>query len=269
MLTAGFHAASWRNMSRLPFFRLALLVLAGCTLLSMPVYAQEIHTGADLLRAMHARYVGNWYETLTFAQNSTTHAPYGTSKTDIWYEAALLPGKLRIDFVKPSDGNGLVFSDGNLYSYKAGQLAATRPFVHLLLVLGFDVYRQDPKITIEQVAAQGFDFSKVHEESWQGKTVYVVGADAGDQKTKQFWIEKERLLFVRLLGPDDKDKTKISDKRFTDYRKLSIGYVAAGVEFYLDNKLIFDETYFDIVANPKLDPAVFDPKQYATQHWEK
>jgi hypothetical protein len=44
--------------------------------------------------------------------------------------------------------------------------------------------------------------------------VYVVGADAGDLKTKQFWIDQKRV-------------------------------------------------------NPKLDPAIFDPRQFAKRHWEK
>jgi hypothetical protein len=32
---------------------------------------------------------------------------------------------------------------------------------------------------------------------------------------------------------------------------------------------VFSEDYTDIQANVKLDPAVFDPQQFATTHWEK
>ena len=231
--------------------------------------AQEIRNGGDLLRAMHERYKADWYDTLSFAQNSTTHNPDGTSKTVIWYEAAVLPGKLRIDFGKVSEGNGVVFNDGTVTSFKDGKEVSSKPFVHLLLVLGFDVYKQDPQTTIALVKKEEIDLAKVHEETWEGKPVYVVGADKGDLKSKQFWVEKDRLLFVRLLMPDDKDRTKTRDERFADYQKLSAGWIAARVEFYTDGKLVFDETYFDMVANPKLNLAAFDPKNFNTEHWEK
>lgn len=39
--------------------------------------AQEINTGEALLRAMHDRYQHDWYETLTFTQQSITHHPDG------------------------------------------------------------------------------------------------------------------------------------------------------------------------------------------------
>jgi hypothetical protein len=74
---------------------------------------------------------------------------------------------------------------------------------------------------------------------------------------------------VRLIEPDEREKGKTDDTRFTDYRQLPAGYVAAGVEFNIDGKNVFSEEYSDIQTNPKLDPALFDPKQFATLHWEK
>jgi hypothetical protein len=141
-------------------------------------------------------------------------------------------------------------------------VTASRPFVHILLVLGFDVYRQKAETTIDQVKKQTFDVSKMHEDTWEGQPVYVVGADQGDLKSKQFWVEKERLLFVRLIQPNEREPARINDTRFTDYRQLSVGFVAARVEFYLDGKNVFSEIYSNIKVNAKLDPALFDPKQF-------
>ncbi len=231
--------------------------------------AQEIRNGEALLSAMHDRYQGNWYETLTFTQKSITHKPHGTTSSEIWHEALMLPGKLRIDIGPASDNNGIIFADGTITQFRAGKVVATQPFVHMLLVLGFDVYRQPVETTIDQVKAQGFDLSKLREDTWQGEPVYVVGAEKGDLKSKQFWIEKKRLLFVRIIQPDRHDSTKIADTRFVDYRKTSPGWVAAGVEMYVEGKEVFSEEYSDIQVNPKLDPAIFDPKQFTTQHWEK
>jgi hypothetical protein len=218
---------------------------------------------------MHDRYATAWYKTLTFEQKSTTYNPDGTSKAETWYEAALLPGKLRIDIGPPSDGNGYLLVDGNVTIFKDGQVKANRQQTNMLLVLGFDVYAQSPETTLAILKQEGFDAAKFHEDTWEGKPVYVFGAEKGDLKSKQFWVEKERLLFVRLLEPGSKDPNQMQDIRFGDYRRLGAGWIAALVEVHSDGKKVFSEEYANIKKDVKLDAAVFDPKQFTTVHWEK
>lgn len=121
--------------------RLVFLILFCLTL----AHAEEIRTGEDVLRVMHDRYAKTWYETLTFTQKSTTYNADGTSKAETWYEALAAPGKLRIDIGTPSDNNGYLMVDGTLTIFKGGKEAGTRPLMNMLLVLGFDVYRQPPR----------------------------------------------------------------------------------------------------------------------------
>jgi hypothetical protein len=229
----------------------------------------RIADGKDLIRAMHDRYRHDWYQTLTFEQTSVTHHPDGTSRSEIWHEAALLPGRLRIDMGEPSQGNGALIADGTLTRFQAGKVTTSRPFVHMLLVLGFDVYRQPARRTIDEISGQGFDLTRLHEDTWEGEPVYVVGAAAGDLTTKQFWVDRKRLLFVRLIEPDEHDNAKTDDTRFTDYCRTSPGWVAARVEFYLAGKNVFSEHYSAIEVNPKLDPAIFDPRRFTALHWER
>ena len=73
------------------------LLLAFLILTFGVVQAQNIRNGEDLIRAMHDRYQSSWYKTVTFTQKSTTYNPDGTNSFEMWYEAASLPGKLRID----------------------------------------------------------------------------------------------------------------------------------------------------------------------------
>ena len=245
--------------------RLPLLLLFSLTL----AHAQDIRNGADVLRAMHGRYAKTWYETLTFTQKSTTYNADGTSKAETWHEALAAPGKLRIDVGTPSDGNGYLMVDGTLTLVQTGKEAGSRPLVNMLLVLGFDVYRQTPEATIKVAKAEGYDLTKFHEETWEGHPVYVVGAEKGDLKAKQFWVDKNRLLFVRLFEPTQADANKFQDIRFEDYREMAGGWVAARVEVHVDDKMVFSEEYTDILCNAKLDPGTFDPKQFNSTHWEK
>jgi hypothetical protein len=244
---------------------LPLVVLLSLTF----AHADDVRNGEDVLRVMHDRYAKTWYETLTFTQKSTTYDPDGTSKAETWYEALSAPGKLRIDVGTPSDNNGYLMVDGTVTIFKDGKETGSRPRFNMLLVLGFDVYRQDPAATIKIVKGEGYDLTKFHEETWEGRPVYVVGAEKGDLKSKQFWVDKNRLLFVRLFEPTRTDATKFQDIRFEDYREMAGGWVAARVEVHADDKLVFSEDYTDIVCNVKLDAGTFDPKQFTATHWEK
>jgi hypothetical protein len=230
--------------------------------LMSPLQAQQIHDGESLLTAMHDRYVNSWYENVIFKENAITLNSDGTTKTEVWDEALVMPGKLRIDRGAHSAGNGFIFDGGKLTRFQNGQPKGPIPYVHMLLVLGFDVYRQPVADTVAVTKTQGYDLTKIHEDTWEGESVYVVGAAKGDLQAKQFWVEKKRLLFVRLLVPNDQDSSKTDDTRFRGYKKLAGGWLSERVEFYVGGRNTFNEDYFDVKANAKLDSALFDPAKY-------
>ena len=244
-------------------------LLAAILLTLNVAQAQSIRNGEDVLRAMHDRYASSWYSTVTFVQKSTTYKADGTSSAETWYEAASVPGKLRIDIGPPSDGKGYIFVDGNLTVIKDNKAVATQKDLNILMVLGFDVYRQPPETTVQVIKGEGYDLTKLHEETWEGKPAYVVGADKGDLKSKQFWIAKDTLLFLRVIEPSRGDAAKLNDIRFIHYQPLAGAWIAAGVEVYADGKKVFSEDYSDIQANVTLDPGTFDAEKFATTHWEK
>lgn len=235
----------------------------------LAAHAQTLRTGEDLLRAMHERYKDSWYQTVTFTQKSTTYKSDGTASAETWYEAAQLPGKLRIDIGPADSGKGYIFSDGSVTVIKDNKVVATRKSLNMLLVLGFDVYRQDPESTIAIVRNEGYDLSKLREDSWEGMAAYVVGADKGDLRSKQFWVAKDTLLFLRLIEPAHDDPAKVDDVRFVHYQSLAGTWIAAGVEVYSEGKKVFSEDYSDIRANVKLPPGTFDPEKFSATHWEK
>jgi hypothetical protein len=97
----------------------------------------------------------------------------------------------------------------------------------------------------------------------------LVGADKGDLQSRQFWVEKDTLRFVREIEPSRSDPQKVEDIRFADHRKLAGGWIAARVEVHVDDTLAFREDYTDILGNVKLERAVFDAKQFSSTHEEK
>ena len=224
-------------------------------------FSAGITTSEQLIQAMHDRYAKTWYKTLTFKQKTTNFQPDGTSKVSIWYESMAVPGKLRIDFDPVKDGNGILFANDTQYSFQNGTQTRATPRIHSLLVLGFDVYLTDTDTTLSKLKKLGFDLSVMHEDMWQGRPVYVVGAKAGDLRTSQFWIDKENLYFVRSIQPS-RDGTRISETQFNKYVKIGGGWVSPEVIFMTDGKTVTTEEYTDLKIDVKLDDKLFDP-----QHW--
>ena len=227
--------------------------------------AADIKTGEDLIAAMHAKYAGKWYKTLTFKQVTTNYKPDGTPEASIWYEALNAPGSLRIDIDPVDKQDGILFTGGKLYSYKAGKLAGSRPFVHPLLVLGFDVYMQPVETTVAQLKGMNIDMGVVHEDDWMGKKVYVVGAKQGDLTAPQFWIDKKDLLFVRLIELGGKDKKQVRETQFNKYEKAKGGgWVSAEVQFFVDGKKTTTEEYSEIQTGMTLSDDLWNPEKWTT-----
>jgi outer membrane lipoprotein-sorting protein len=223
----------------------------------------------QLVQAMQKKYAKSWYKTATFVQKTTNIDKDGNRRVETWYEAMSLPGSLRIDFTPTKDGNGILFTNSQIYVFKNGKVDNNRPFVHPLMVLGFDLYGMPEAEVIKTLKGLKFDLTIFREDTWQGRPVYVVGAKAGDEHSAQFWIDKKNLYFVRMIRPAGKDGTQTQETQFNKYVKLGGGWMSPEVVFLVDNKVVTIEEYSDLHANVSLPDKLFDPQSFATVHWKE
>jgi hypothetical protein len=227
--------------------------------------ATRPNTGEELIAEMRAKYSGKWYRALTFTQKTTL--PDG--KVETWYEALELPGKLRIDIAPVDSMNTILFRNDSVYQFERGKVKEAKPFVHPLMVLGFDVYESPVAETIAKLRGLKYDLSKLRQTTWQGRPTYVVGAEAGDTLTPQFWIDVERLYFVRSLEPSKKNPAVINDTRFEKYVPLAGGWLAMEVLSLSNGQQKVKEEYSKPKANQKLNPAIFEPGAWTAPGWIK
>jgi len=212
---------------------------------------------------MHDRYANSWYRTVTFVQTTTLGLASGRI-VQTWYEAAELPGRLRID-TNIGAKSGALYSRDSLYSFTDGKLVHADTGYNELLILGFDVYTQPAGRTEATLRHLGFDLSKIHEGTWRGTPVYIVGAARGDTVSKQFWVDRDKLLFVRLLERTPRGHAEF---RFNKYEPLGGGWIATEVEQMVNGNRVLLEEYRDIRPNQPLSAALFDPRQWKTApHW--
>jgi hypothetical protein len=234
---------------------LGALGLAGCATAAQG--GPSITSAESLVQAMHDRYAGSWYQTLSFTQATTRTFPNDSTHTEVWREWAAIPGRLRIEMGEPAEGRVSIYARDSAYSLQHGRVVRRTGRMNPLMTVGFDVYRQPPERTLDQLRRQGFDLSRFHADTLEGTPVYVVGAERGDTASRQVAIEAERLLFVRLLDPTPNQPGVMRHVWFRRYEPLQGGWIAPEVEVLVGGRCVFHEVYSDIRANDALDAGMF------------
>jgi len=226
----------------------------------LPARSRALPSDGDVvIRAMHDKYAKTWYHTLSFTQKTTRRTPADTMVIETWRERAMIPGRLRIDVGRATGNTSIVYSGDSLFVWRGDSTLTRAATRNILLIIGFDVYRQAPETTLAVLAAEHFPMTPVREDTWEGRPVYVIGAASGDLKSHQLWIDKDRLLFMRAIEPDQRDSTKTVDMRFDNYVKVPSGWLSETVEVYRDGKLVQREEYSDVRTNVPVDPQIFLP----------
>ncbi|MGQ0648598.1 MAG: LolA family protein [Gemmatimonadaceae bacterium] len=243
----------------------ALSACAPATQVSMPSRPVTAPTdGRGVLGAMHARYVGKFYTSLSFSQNTTNISQSGREIKGVWNEYIVVPGKLRIDYLPLSSRSGVLYTGGRVYVFAEGRAQPAQAGWNPLAILIADVYAQPVDTTVVQLDSLGFDVSTIREDRWQTRKVWVVGARVGDSTSSQFWIDHDSLLVRRVIQKETRaGRTTVTDIRFYRYQDVGGYPVAFDVHFFRDGRLYFKEEYFDVKTNVPIPPEVFDPAKWA------
>jgi hypothetical protein len=220
-----------------------------------------ISTGEELLAAMHARYEGRWFRTLSFLQNNTLYSASGGEQRTQWLEHMAVPGRLRIDYLPLGSHSGVLYEGGKVHVFDNGRRVQSQPGVNPLLLLGFDVYAQPVAQTAKTLDSLGFDLGMMYTAEWKGRRAIVIGAAVGDTTKNQFWVDAERLLFVRLIQRNPAG-TVISEQRFDRYTDFDGYPIAIEVLMLRNGRPYFKEEYTEVRVNQPIAPEVFDPARW-------
>jgi hypothetical protein len=239
-------------------------IFALCAPLFIFSQSKTIKDGNSLVAAMHKKYAGKWYKNFTFIQDIIFYKDSQEVKREKWYEALSFPGNLVIKFNDMNSDDGVIFSDRKVTSIKDGKALEPKPFIHDLLLAGFDVYFLKPTETSHLLDSLGYKMNVLHEDTFSGRKVYVVGAEKGDDQSNQFWVDAERLYLHRIIYKKGKS---VQDVVFGDYILMNKYWVATSVSFKRDGKLEAIEKYYDIKFPDKLDSEIFQPTKFLDSKW--
>ncbi len=229
-----------------------------------PPEAMVISNAATAVDAMRARYAPSWFKTLTFVQKTTLYLPSGGDLVQTWYNALSLPGRMRVDTDRKSRG-GVLYVGDSVFTFASGKRTSSDSRLYDVRVLAFDSYTQPASRTQAQLRRLGYDLSKFHEGTWLGRPVYVIGATRGDTTSEQFWLDRDRLVVVRMIGSGRQGRT---DTHLTNYVQTGGGWVATEITQLVNGKRRIVEQYSDLRPNVSLSDDLFDPKSWSSAaHW--
>jgi hypothetical protein len=245
-----------------------LCTLTGCAVVaSGPSAPPPPASGTEVVQRMRAQYAGQWFQTMQFTQENTRYLANGKTERSQWKEYMLVPGRLRIEFLPASGGNGAIYADGNVHSFEGGKLTRTTPQLNILLLLTADVYVQPVDVSARQLTAVGVDLTKLRRETYNAHPVWVVGATGPtDLASSQFWVEEGSWVVVRVIerpplagaqGPRPSTEYQLAD-----YRSIDGVPVVHDITFLRDGKAFFREEYTDVQLNTPLDARLFSSSQW-------
>ena len=231
-------------------------------LVSSVLFSQQIKNGNDVINAMYKKYDGGkkWYKHFSFTQDAIFYRNDSVIKTEVWHEVGRFPGYLAIKYDKKDSKDGVIFAVNKVYGIKDGVAREPRTFIHDLILVGFDIYFLKPELTTHLLDSLGYNLKSMHVDVFEGRKVYVVGAEGDDDKTQQFWIDAERFYLHRIVY---KKKENVTDCIFGDYEKVHGNWVAKKITFKNNGQIQLIEKYYDIKFPKEINPNVFNPQKFA------
>ncbi|MGN6247023.1 MAG: hypothetical protein ACTHNG_01630 [Ginsengibacter sp.] len=234
-------------------------VLVLIALVSSSFSINKIQSGKELITKMHQLYAGKWYKSFQFKQTTERYRNDSLISSQVWTEHIQFPENFRIDFGDVDSGNAVIFKNDSSYIFTNGKLMRTSYYPNDLLFLLGGIYFYPLDTAIAKFQSFGFDINKFHVTNYEGKKVYVIGADEDGEETNQAWFDSQHFNLVRMIKYDNKHK---EDALLQKHVKLDGGFSETLVKFYLDDKLLQVEKYFDLKANVAMDPKLFDTNNF-------
>lgn len=217
--------------------------------------ASVIHA-QDMVQQMYAKHAAGFRKNLSFVQQTGFYRNDSLVRTATWYEVLVYPDKLRIDIDDPAAGNSIFFVNDSVYRFQGNVLKSRSYQPHDLLFVIGGMYSFPLKEVYNRLKSIGYDTKKSFETTWKGRPVIVIGTDKAETESNQFWVDKEKLVTVRILNNKDGQKTEIV---CGDHIQLGNGWCETSVEFYVNGQLRQTEKYHDLKENINVDMEYLNP----------
>ncbi len=206
--------------------------------------SNKIDSTEKLLETISDQYNGKWFKQVKFSQTTNFYRNDSIVKSERWIEEYVYPNQLIIKVNHENSRDGYLYRNDSMYIFEDNEIRFKDKAVHDLVILSMDIYNMTPEESMERFSSLDYDLSEFHTSNFEGRDIYVVGAEKGDTTSNQVWFDKEHLYFVKMVKNTD---TGLQEVYFRDYINLNgKGWIEQEVVFYIDGKRYMVEKYYNI-----------------------
>lgn len=173
----------------------------------------EITSAVDVLERIASAHPAA-PATASFTQASTVTLSSGniTQRQRVVVQA---PGRMRVDNLPLSGRTGAIYLAQRAITFARGRRVAASNERNPLLLLGFGLYHLPAAEAAGALRAMGISTSVVHEGTFDGSPVWIVGAAPGDTTANQLWVHATAWIPVRLIQSERRVARRVtSDTRY-------------------------------------------------------
>ncbi|MBO6522306.1 MAG: hypothetical protein JJ971_00645 [Balneolaceae bacterium] len=182
------------------------------------------------------------------------------------FYAQQYPNGLIVKFDSLNSSNGIIFHYDSSYAYQNNKIEFSNFRPLRLWKQAFSIKFESPDETLEKVFNLGIDTTLISEDTFNNQNVYIIGATPGSLKKNQFWIDKEKLVTVRVITYLE-ERDFLWDVHFEDYLSLNNSWYAGTVKFYENNILTLVEEHINHQIIPTLPDTFFTPSNFGSLRW--
>lgn len=212
--------------------------------------------GLEVIGWMRYAHPSRRLRSLAFTVATTEYRSDSTLARSRVYAA--LPGKMRVELLPSSMRTGSVRNRQRLAVFERGRRVSTVSRVDLSMLLAYDVFAQAVDTTIMWLDSARVRLALVRRDELNGRDVWVVGANAGDTTSSQFWVDAELWRVLRVIQREPRAPSEISDMRFVEYTELLDVPVPLRIEVYRSGRLAQQHEMSDVTVNPAVPARAFD-----------
>lgn len=221
-----------------------LLILTGFLILLVSSCSNKIDSTEDMVDKIVEKYNGKWFKQITFSQTTTFYRNDSAIKTEKWVEEYSFPSQLIIKVDDRSGSKGQLYRNDSVYIFENNEVTFKSKSAHDIVILSLDIYNMSKDQIMSRLKELNYDINKFREDTYNGRKIYVIGADKGDLTSNQIWYDAENLLFLRMIKNTPQGLQEVT---FNDYINIEgQGWIEQEILFKVDGKLYLIEKYYDI-----------------------
>ncbi len=149
------------------------------------------------------------------------------------------------------------FAVGKVSNLKAGRGPVPELFATFLAV-GADAGDQGSKQILATLRAHGVDTSVISLGRLNGRVAFVIGARSWEKDKPQVWIDKDLFLPLRFILPQSQGSSVLVDTRLLEWGSaVAANWFPRVIERYRDAKLVSRSEVTEVQRNQKLPETLF------------